>query len=84
MKATIWKSKKEIRYALPDSHVKVDQGSNLVIINLKLVKRLGLKVRPMSIIVNHRRGLSVGNGNSTEMNSWVKFCVKVSGIQQEM
>ena len=84
MKATIWKSEKETKYALPDSHVKADQGSDLVIINPKLVKRLGLKVRPTSTLAPHRLGMSVANGDSTELKSWVKFWVEVSGIRQEM
>ena len=84
MKATIWKSDEGTRYALPDSHVKADQGSDLVIINPKLVKRLGLKVRPTSTLANHRLGMSVANGDSTELKSWVKFWVEVSGIQREM
>ena len=84
MKATISKSEKRTRYALPDSYIKVDQGSDLVIINPKLVKRLGLKVRPTSTLANHRLGMSVANGDSTELRSWVKFWVEVSGIQREM
>ena len=81
MKVTIWKSEEGTRYALPDSHVKADQGSDLVIINPKLVKRLGLKVRPTSTLANHRLGMSVTNGDSTELRSWVKFWVEVSRIQ---
>ena len=84
MKATVWKSDKETKYALPDSHVKADQGSDLVIINPKLVKRLGLKVRPTSTLAPHRLSMSVANGDSTELKSWVKFWVEVSGIQREM
>ena len=53
MKATIWKSDKETKYALPDLHVKADQESDLVIINPKLVKKLGLKIRPTSTLVPH-------------------------------
>lgn len=84
MKATIWKSEEGTRYTLPDFHVKADQGSDLVIINPKLVRRLGLRVRPTSTLVNHRLGMSIANGDSTELKSWVKFWVEVSEIQQEM
>ena len=73
MKATIWKSEERTRYALPNSHVKADQGSNLVIINPELVKRLGLKVRPTSTLANYRLSMLVVNGNSTKLKSWVKF-----------
>ena len=37
MKTTIWILDKETKYTLPDSHVKADQGSDLVIINSRLV-----------------------------------------------
>lgn len=80
MKATIWKSEEEIRYALSNSYIKVDQESNLVIINPKLVKRLGLRIRPTSTLANHGLGMSVANDYSTELKSWVKFWVEVSGI----
>ena len=33
MKAIIWKSDKDIKYALSDFHIKIDQGSDLIIIN---------------------------------------------------
>ena len=69
IKATIWKSDKETKYALPDSHVKVDQGSYLVIINSRLVKRLGLKVRPTSTLAPYRLSISVANGDFTELKS---------------
>ncbi len=81
MKAPIWKSDKETKYTLPNSHVKADQGSELVIINPKLVQQLGLKVRPTSTLAPHRLGMSVANGDSTELESWVKFWVEVSGIR---
>ncbi len=84
MKATIWKSDKETKYALPDSYVKADQGSDLVIINPKLVKRLGLKIRPTSTLAPHCLGMLVANRDSTELKSWVKFWVEVSGIRREM
>ena len=84
MKTTIRKFEKGIKHALPDSYVKADQGYDLVIINLKLVKRLRLKVRPTSILANHRLGMSVANGDSTVLKRWVKFWVEISGIQQEI
>ena len=80
MKTTIWKSDKETKYALPDSHNKADQGSDLVIINPKLVKQLGLKIRPTSTLAPHRLSRSVLNKDSTELKSWIKFWVQVSGI----
>lgn len=40
---------KKIKYTFSDFYVKVDQGSDLVIININLVKRLGLKVKPTNI-----------------------------------
>ncbi len=84
MKTTIWKSKEETKYALPDFNVKADQESDLVIINPKLVKRLGLKVRPTSTLANQRLSMSIANGDSTELKSWLKFEFEVSGIQREM
>ena len=84
MKTTIWKSEERTRFAFPDSYIKADQGSDLVIINPKLLKRLELKVRPTNTFANHRLDMSVGNGDSTELKSWVKFWVEVSKIQQKM
>ena len=84
MKATIWKSDKETKYALSDFHVKANQGLDWVIINPRLVKRLGLKVKPISTLTPHCLCMSVANGDSTELKSWVKFCVEVSKIQQEI
>ena len=84
MKATIWKSKKKTKHALSDSHVKADEQSNLVISNPKLVKRLGLKVRPTGTLANQSLGISVANGDFKELKSWLKFGVEVSGIQREM
>ena len=69
MKATIWKNRDETKFALLDSHVRADQGSNLVMINSKLVKKLGLKIRPTSIFVSHYFGIFVANGDSTELES---------------
>ena len=73
MKTTIWKLDKERKYALSDSHVKVDQGLDLAIINPRLIKRLGLKVRPISTLVPHYLSMSVANENSIERKSWVKY-----------
>ena len=84
MKATIWKSDKETKYALPDFHVKADPGSDLVIINPRLVKRLGLKVRPTSTLAPNCLSMLITNIDSTEFKSWFKFWVEVSGIQREM
>lgn len=42
MKAGICKSEKDNKYALPNLHIKADQRSYLIIINLKIV---GLKVK---------------------------------------
>lgn len=84
MKATIWKSEEGTRYALSNSYVKVNQESDLVIINLKLVKRLGLRVKPTSTLANHHLGRSVTNSDSTELKSWVKFWIEVAGIQREI
>lgn len=69
MKSIIWKSKKKTKYALSDSYVKIDQGSILVIINPKLVKRLGLKIRPINTFANYCLGISVANGDSIELKS---------------
>ena len=66
MKTTILKSDKETKYTLPDSNVKADQGSDLVIINSRLVKRLGLKIRPTSTLAPHRLSISVANGDCTK------------------
>lgn len=38
IKATVWKLDKKTKYLSPNLNVKVDQGSNLVIIIPKLVK----------------------------------------------
>ena len=38
MKATIWKLNKNTKYALSNSHVKSNQGSDLIIINSRLIK----------------------------------------------
>lgn len=84
MKATIWKIGDKSKCALPHSHVKADQGSDLVIINPKLVKKLGLRMQSTSILASHRLVMSVANGDSTELKSWVKFWVKVLEIRQEM
>ena len=84
IKVTIWKLDKKTKYALSDSHVKADQESDLVIINPKLIKKLGLKVRPTSILAPYQHNRLVANGDSTELKSWVKFWVEVSGIQREM
>ena len=80
MKATIWKSEEGTRYALPDSHVKADQGSDLVIINLKLVKRLEVKIRSTSTLTNHCFGIFVTNKDSTKLQSWIKFWIEVFEI----
>ena len=69
MKAIIWKSEEGTRYALPDSHVKADQESNLVIINFKRVKNLGLKIRLISTFTNHRLSMSIENRDSIELQS---------------
>lgn len=37
MKSSIWKSEDGTKYALPDSHIKVDQETDLIIINPKFV-----------------------------------------------
>ena len=73
MKSTIWKSEEETRYALSDSYFKANQGSDFVIINLKLVKILGFKIRPTNTLSYYRFGISIANGDSTELQSWVKF-----------
>lgn len=81
MKATIQKSEKNTKYALPDSHVQADQGSDLVIIQLKAVKRLGLNVRPTSTFANHYFNMSDINRDFIKLKSWMIFSVKVSAIQ---
>lgn len=81
MKATIWKCKEGIRYALLNFDIKVDQGCNLVIINPKFVKRLKHKVRRTSTFVNYRLGMSVRNGDSTKSKSCIKFYVEIVEIQ---
>ena len=73
MKTTIWKLDKETKYAFPNSHIKVDQGSDLVIINPRLVKRFRLKVRPISTLDPHRFSMLVANGDFTKLKSWFKF-----------
>lgn len=84
MKATIWKIGDEIKFALSNSHINVDQGSDLVIINLKLVKKLRLKIRLTSILVSYYLGMSIANKDSTELKSWIKFWVEVSRICRQM
>ena len=73
MKATIWKDGEKTGCALLDSQVKADQGSDLVIINPKLVKKLKLKIHPTKELASHRLGMCVANGDSTELKSRVKF-----------
>lgn len=73
IKVTIWKSKKKIRYALFDSHIKVNQEFDLVIINSKLVIRLGFGVRSINTLANHCLSMSVVNSDFIELKSWVKF-----------
>lgn len=41
--------------------MKVDKGSDFVIINPKLVKRLELKVKLISILINYCFGMSIAN-----------------------
>lgn len=84
IKATIWKSEERTRYALLDTHVKIDQGFKLVIINPKIFKRLGLMVKPTNFYANYRLRISVANGDSIELKGWVKFWVEVSRIKREM
>lgn len=69
MKAIIWKSKKKIRYAFSDFYIKTDQRSNLVIINLKLVKRLKHRVKPTNTITNYCLNMSIVNSESTKLKS---------------
>ena len=80
MKATIWKAGDETKFVLSDSNIKVNQGSDLVMINPKLVKKLRLKIKPISTLVSHCLGMFVANGDSTELEIWVKFWVEVLGI----
>lgn len=69
MKAIIWKSKNEIKYALQNFYIKADQGSNLVIINPKLVKKLELKIKLINTLTPHCFGMSVARKDSTELKS---------------
>lgn len=64
MKKTICKSEKGPKYALLNFYIKTDQRFNLVIINLKLVKKLGLKVRPINIFANYSFSIFIRNGDS--------------------
>ena len=73
MKATIWKDGEKTGCALLDSQVKADQGSDLVIINPKLVKKLKLKIHPTKELASHRLEMCVANGDFTKLKSWVKF-----------
>lgn len=72
------------KLALPDSNIKIEQGSNLVMINPKLIKKLALKTWSISTLVSYCLGMSVTNGDSIELESWVKFWVKVLEICQYM
>lgn len=72
IKITIQKLGKKAKYTLPNLHIKVNQGCNLVIIIYKPVKRLGLKVKFTSIFSNHCL-IFVGNRDSTKLKSEVKF-----------
>lgn len=69
MKATIWKSEKRVQYALLNFYIKTDQKFDLIIINLKLIKRLGLKIRPINIFINYYLGMFVANRDSIELKS---------------
>lgn len=69
MKATIYKSENIIKYTLPDSHIKANHRSDLIIINPKLVKRPKLKVGLTNNLANHCLKMSVGNGDFIELKS---------------
>ena len=84
MKATLWKSKERTKYALSDFYVKADQESNLIIINSKLIKKLGLKVKSTNTLTNQYLSMFIRNGDFIELKNWIKFWVKVIEIQQEM
>lgn len=84
MKVTIWKSEKDIKYALPDSYFKVDQESDLFIIYSWLIKRLKLKVKPIKALVPNCLGMSDTNGHSIELKSWATLWIEVFGIHWAM
>lgn len=69
MKTTIQKCEKDNKYDIPDFYIKANEGSDWIIINPKLVKRLELKVRPANILISHCFGILVDNGDSTELKS---------------
>ena len=69
IKVTIWKDREKTNCALLDSQVKAVQGSDLVIINLKLVKKLKLKIHQTKKLVSHRLGMCVANRDSTKLKS---------------
>ena len=73
MKITIWKSEERSKYVLLDFYVKANQGFNLIIINLILVKRLVLKVRFINTLANYCLDIFVANRDSIELKSWVRF-----------
>ena len=57
---------------------------DLVIINLKLVKKLKLKIYPIKEQASHRLGMCVANRDSTQLKSWIKFCIEVARIRREL
>lgn len=59
-----------------------NQRLDLVIINLKLVKKLKLKIHPTKELASHRLGMYIVNRDSTKLKSWVKFWIEVAGIRQ--
>lgn len=69
MKATIWKSGKEIKYALSNAYIQEDQGLDQVIIKFKLVTRLKLKVKPSNTLASQRLGMPVTNEDFTDFKS---------------
>lgn len=69
MKATICKLEKETKYFLANSFIKVDQGSDLVIINPKCIRKLGLKIRPKNTLALHYLGISIANKDCTKLKS---------------
>ena len=81
MKAIIQKLKKRTKYTLPNFYIKTDSKSDLIIINLKLIKRLRLKVKFTNTFMNYYLNISIANGNFLKLKNWVKFWIKVSIIQ---
>lgn len=73
IKAIIQKFEEKIKYILSNSYIKINQESDLVIINLKLIKKLQIKIRSTNTFANYCFTMSIINGNSIKLKSQIKF-----------